>query len=269
MSDNRLTKHDIDRKYFSLSRWQRDDVKIFALSAIWTVPLLALHRDIRPSTANRRLHKLVAAEAIAVAPGHPWSRGGRTPDAYYLTETGAQLMALLVDDAPHVVAPDVTDEAAVTRHRVALELAIRGRALTRAHFGAQTVYTLRSGEYVMIQPALAFYDEISQREVFVEIARTDAPTSGVLQFEAYARLFADYVARSRNVPILLTVYPTREIETVLHREYWAAAAEAVRAYPDALSAFASVNLDTLREHQVASDLMQRLTYWFDGEVHHG
>ncbi len=269
MSDNRLSQHDVDRKYFSLSRWQRDDVKLFTWSAIWTAPLLALHRGIHPSSANRRLHKLVVAEAIAVAPGHPWSWGGQTPDAYYLTETGVQLMALLVDDAPHVVAPDVTDEAAVTRHRVALELAIRMGVVARARFLAQTTFTLRNGERVTIQPALTFYDEAGRREVFVEVALVDEFSHSVSQFEVYARICSDCVARGQNSPMIIVIYPTRDVEAALQREHVAAAAQAIRSYPDARSAFASVNLDTLREHQVASDLMQCLTYWFDGEVHHG
>lgn len=286
MSNIRLTQYDIDRKYFSLSRGQRDDVKLFVHSGLWTTRLLALHRNIHQSTANRRLRKLIDAQVLTVTPGHPWSIGGRTPNMYRLTTIGEQLLTRLLGDAPHVVVPDVTDEAAITRYRVALEVAIRSGVLTTARIFPQFGFTLLDGKRLMVQPDLTFYDEAGRRDVYVEVAPSDNPSPDESQFEAYAQVFADYIARGHATPLLIVVYPTRDVEAALQREQMAAAAQAVRAYPDVRNAFASVNLDTLRERRVRrlnqeteidgrgqpvimAGLMQSLSHWFDGEVHHG
>ena len=124
----------VERAWLSLSRANCSDLRLFAWSELWTVPLLTLYRSIDKSTASRRLRHLRVIEALAVIPGHPWPTGGRTANVYWLTDVGTQLLMRLLGAVPpvavpHETLPQVMDEAAINRQLATLEAAIRAEMI--------------------------------------------------------------------------------------------------------------------------------------------
>jgi hypothetical protein len=262
---NMVHRQDVDKALLALSWRQREDLKLMGRFKKWTPALLAMYQHLDQSSANRRLRKLVKLEALAVLRGQPLPDGGRTPDVYYLTPLGARLVTRLLQmKSSYVEAPDVSNLDDNRHDLTTLEVAVRIRELGSAAAFEKMPVVIGPGETLTVIPDLAFWDGVFMRsEVFVEVEQTTKPEHYIRKFENYGKISAAYQRRGSPAPLLIIVYPSREIEQLLLDDHVEAASEVHYARPGSPLRVASVCLDTLRERKVCS--LERRSFGADAD----
>lgn len=234
----------------ALSPQQQSDLLLFERFKKWTAEYLAMINYIDQSSANRRLHRLVAAGVLAMRRGQPLPYGGRQPNLYYPTPLGARVITHLRKRNNHyVTAPDVSNIFDNDHDLAALEIAVRSGMFQEAR-GFEAREVLDTGHTIKVIPDVYFPPNVfSPSETFVEVEQTERVEHIREKYEKYARISWLYQQARKVPPRLATIFPTEHLFDLLYRDHATAAQAAARQYPMALN-FKYTMLSELRERRV-------------------
>ncbi|CAG0933594.1 hypothetical protein TFLX_03121 [Thermoflexales bacterium] len=207
----------------ALTPQQVNDVCEFERFKKWTPELFAMRFGVNLSTANRRLHRLAAAGAIATRVGRPLPGGGRQRDVYYLTALGARMITRLRDrGSDYVTAPDVSNPIDNVHDLTALEVTLRSECYKGARAFQKRTYRV-AGETLTIIPDVEFDAPDLQSRFYIEVEQTSRPEHVAEKYRKYEQLFS---ADLHPDPWLVVTFPTYDTFRLLIDEHEAAAAQA-------------------------------------------
>jgi hypothetical protein len=219
-----LTRSQLTNALLALTSQQVNDLLLFEHFKKWTCELFALAHAVNYSTAHRRLHKLMKAGALMVKVGNPLASGGRDPDIYFPTQSGARMITRLRDrQKNYFVAPDTFNPIDNVHDLAALEATIRSGCFDGARAFQERKFTCNRQAYSLI-PDAEFISPDKHEMVFVEVEQTSRPDHIVGKYQRYVDFFNSLPKRPS--PWLVVVFPDERTKKMLIDEHEKAATAA-------------------------------------------